>query len=346
MSIYFLTPDYDFPSGGVRIIYRHVDILNAHGIPAYVLHRKDGFRCDWFKNSTPVAYLDASFRRRVYFKLRERFRQGQPREWHLLHGPKERIGEDDILVLPEIYGPAEMIGMAPGVPKAILNQGCYLTFRQYPLDRDKLLTPYGHKDFKAVLTNSEAGLKYLNHVFPDLKVARFHPSIDPVLFQFGTNKKRRICFSTRKSELAMRQVINILKFRNALLDFELMPFDGKPQAEVAKIFEDSAFFLSFSSYEGFGLPPAEAMASGCIVIGYHGGGGKEFFLPEFSYPVEAEDIIGFAAMIERVLREYADDAAPFAIKAEAAAQFIRQEYSPEREAREVSDFWRGLLASL
>lgn len=344
MPVYFLAPDYTFPSGGVRIIYRHVDILNAHGIPACVLHRKPGHRAAWFENRTPVAYLDDSLTRRLRFKLRERLHPGRPREWFLLGQANKPIGSDDILVLPEIYGPREMLAMAPGVPKVILNQGCYLTFRQYPLEQDKLLTAYRHPDIRGVLTNSQDGLDYLNYVFPELKVGRFHPSIDPGLFHYQAEKKLKICFTTRKNELIMRQIINILKFRDALGDFELVPFAGIGQPEVAKIFRDSVFYLSFATHEGFGLPPAEAMACGCVVIGFHGGGGKEFFLPEFSYAIEDSDVIGFAATVERAIREYAASPAAIAAKGRAAAEFIRENYPPEREEADVVNYWRGLLA--
>jgi glycosyltransferase involved in cell wall biosynthesis len=345
MAIYFLTPDYTFPSGGVRVIYRHVDILNANGIEAYVLHRVPGHRCTWFENQTPVVYWDQSFKRRVYFKLRKHLQPERPREI-FLHGAKSTvISPNDFLVLPEIYGPEEMIGLAPGTPKVILNQGCYLTFRQYPLDPDKLLTPYRHPEFRGVLTNSQDGLDYLNYVFPDLRVGRFHPTIDPTLFKYQANKKRKICFTTRKNELIMRQVINILKVRDALRGFELVPFAGVDQEDVARIFQESAFYLSFATHEGFGLPPAEAMATGCVVIGFDGGGGKEFFRPEFSYAIDNSDVIGFAATVERVIREYDADPTVFVKKGHAAANFIRANYEQERETADIVDFWRGIQSS-
>ena len=40
---------------------------------------------------------------------------------------------------------------------------------------------------------------------------------------------------------------------------------------------ESLVFLSFGHPEGFGLPVAEAIASGCAVIGYSGLGGRELF---------------------------------------------------------------------
>ena len=45
----------------------------------------------------------------------------------------------------------------------------------------------------------------------------------------------------------------------------------------------ATIFLTFSNQEGFGLPPVEAMACGCLVVGYHGHGGKEFLKPEWSF---------------------------------------------------------------
>jgi glycosyltransferase involved in cell wall biosynthesis len=345
LSIYFLTPDYAFPSGGVRVIYRHVDILNAQGISAFVLHRKQGHRCSWFAHNTPVVYWDYSLRRRAHSKLRKFFRFEQPGKVYLTGGAASVIGARDYLVLPEIYGPQEMIRMAPGTPKVILNQGCYLTFKHYPIDQTERIAPYRHPEFCGVLTNSQDGLDYLEYAFPALKIGRFHPAIDPELFVYRAIKKRQICFTTRKNQGIMQQVINILKLRNALRNFKLVPFSGIGQDEVASIFQDSAFYLSFATYEGFGLPPAEAMATGCVVIGFDGGGGKEFFRPEFSYPIETSDIVGFAATVERVLLEY--DACPmaFAAKGRAAANFIRNHYAPEREKADVVDFWRGIIAS-
>jgi hypothetical protein len=344
MTIYFLTPDYTFPSGGVRVIYRHVDILNAHGIPAYVLHRKIGHRCTWFQNNTPVVYVDSRFKRRISSKVRKYLKLEQPHEMHLLGAPSLKIGTADILVLPEIDGP-NMTQMAPSVPKIILNQGCYLTFRSYSIEKEKLLTPYLHPEFRAVITNSEDGFNYLHYVFPKVKLGRFHPAIDPQLFKYSADKKRQVCFTTRKNEGIMRQVINILKFRNALNGFELIPFSGIPQQKVADIFRDSAIYLSFSTYEGFGLPPAEAMASGCLVIGFHGGGGREFFRPEFCYPIEYGDVLGFAGIVEEVISTYDTDPKRFANMAKAASDYILKTYTPQREEQDIINFWSDIIAA-
>ena len=73
--IYYWSPDYDTPVGGVKILYHDVDVLNANGIEAAVLHRKRGFRCTWFENNTRVAYMG-----------------------------RTKLTCDDFLVIPEVYG--------------------------------------------------------------------------------------------------------------------------------------------------------------------------------------------------------------------------------------------------
>lgn len=47
-------------------------------------------------------------------------------------------------------------------------------------------------------------------------------------------------------------------------------------ADIAEIYQDSDIFISTSWWEGFGLPPLEAMACGCAVITSKSGGVNEF----------------------------------------------------------------------
>jgi hypothetical protein len=57
MTIYYFSPEAFEPTGGVQMMYRHVDILNQAGLQAYMLHPNPPFRCTWFENDTPIRYL-------------------------------------------------------------------------------------------------------------------------------------------------------------------------------------------------------------------------------------------------------------------------------------------------
>ncbi len=150
----------------------------------------------------------------------------------------------------------------------------------------------------------------------------------------------------RKNAADVAQVLNLLKFRGALDGCRLMPLDGRPEAEVAGLLHSCLVFLSFGHPEGCPLPPAEAMACGCVVVGYHGNGGHEYFRPDFSNPMPMGDVVGFARAVEDVLRLHRADPAALQTKGAADSAFTRETYSPEREEQDILQAWQEILAGL
>ena len=80
-----------------------------------------------------------------------------------------------------------------------------------------------------------------------------------------------MAFMPRKNAADVVQVLNLLKFRGALRGFELAPIHGQPERQVAAVLGEALVFLSFGHPEGCPLPPLEAMACGCVVVGYYPG---------------------------------------------------------------------------
>ncbi len=320
MTIYYYIPEGVPPpekssaSGGVRVSYRHVDILNSAGISAAILHDNDGFRFDWFENNTKVASTDTV-----------------------------RIKSDDYLVLTEGMG-SSAGDILPGLKKVIFNQNGFMTFNNYDLDPANLETPYNNNEVVAVITASEFTTDYICHAFPQVKTRRVRYCVDPDLFRFVPfkNKKRQIAVMPRKAGYDIAQVINILKFRGALQGYDIAVIDGMSMEQSAQILCESMFFFSSCEYEGFGLPPAEAMATGSICVGYHGFGGAEFWKEEFSYPVNQGDVLTFAKKAENLLDMGRENTGSLAIKAEAASNFIRQTYSAENEKNDLLGAWSDI----
>lgn len=313
--IYLYCPDDNAANGGIQKIYRHADVLNRSGFEAAVVHLTPGFRCTWFRTDTRVVYAGTV--------------RPQPH---------------DVIVATEVFGP-QIARTAPGIRKVIFNQNCYNTFLNYPIDASSDETPYLHPDIVATITVSEDGVRYLTHAFPNAKVMRIRPGIDRALFFPQADKKRQIAFMPRRQAEHARQVFNILKFRGALAGFEIAEISNLSHEEAAKRLRESALFFSFSAIEGFGLPPAEAMAAACVTIGYHGRGGKEFFRPEFSWPVEFGDIEFYARTAETVLNQYRHDPAPLIRKAATASAFIGENYSLENEDADIIGCWRQITGS-
>jgi hypothetical protein len=312
--IFVSCPDYNVPSGGVRRLYRHVDVLRSHGLAAVILHDKPGFRCTWFANNTPV-----------------------------LAAGQVALSPSDYLVVPEIGGPA-LANRAPGVPKLIFNQNAYFTFRGWPVTGDDGPNPYRNPDVVATLTVSDDNLEYLRYAFSGLKTYRIHYGIDQ-LFAPCWPKKRALAYMPRKNAADLAQVVNLLRVRGALAGWELVAIDGLPEPQVAERLASCMVFLSFGHPEGCPLPPLEAMASGCVVVGYHGRGGREYFKPEFSYPVETGDVISFARAVEEALSRENAEPGFLEQRGRMALEYVRKQYSPEREMQDIIEVWRTILGS-
>jgi glycosyltransferase involved in cell wall biosynthesis len=105
------------------------------------------------------------------------------------------------------------------------------------------------------------------------------------------------------------------------------------EAETASVLRESAVFLSLNEREGFGLPPLEAMASGCVVVGFHGGCGRVYMRPDVAIPIDDGEVITFARQVESVLQRFGDE--DLERMRESAVSLVRSEFSPAREAADV-----------
>lgn len=315
-TIYYLSPDTDRPVGGIRVIYRHVDALNALGIRARVLHGTPGFRCTWFEHDTPV-----------------------------VHASDVALTRDDVLVVPEWYGPA-LDRLPPWVPVVIFNQRAYDTFDHIPYETTRPGSPYrGLGNIQALLTVSQDNADLLGYAFPQIPVHLVRNVIDPRLFHPGTGlPARRISFTTGRREREREQLLHILRSRGVLDGWEVVPISGRSEAEVAEIMRDSAIFLSFSDREGFGLPPAEAMACGSYVVGYPGLAGREFFDPAYCAPVAENDLLAFARAVEAACADHDNDPLAFAKAGQVASERVLAKYAPERLDGDLLAFFAPLTA--
>jgi glycosyltransferase involved in cell wall biosynthesis len=190
---------------------------------------------------------------------------------------------------------------------------------------------------------SENNREYLEYAFPHLKVSRMHNYINREMFNYSEMKKRQICFMPRKNSEHALQVISLLKAADKLNGFDVVPIEAKTEAETAAIMRESLVFLSFGYPEGFSLPPAEAMSCGCIVIGYHGMGGREYFKPELCFPVEMGDLLTFAKVVECVLKINADDPAKLISMGRNASEYMGLTYTRQVAEEDVLSFWKSII---
>jgi len=312
MTLFYVCPSSNSPWGGVRVIYRHVDILNKAGIPAWVVHDVPNFRCDWFDNSTKVVSLPL------------------------------QVTDEDVLVFPEVMN-GLLTSLAPGVPKVCLIQGGFIAVgRADPLRDHPYLTA---KDLLGCIVISQQNLELLEYAFPGRRFLRIHLSIDPTMFHLPDKRPdKRIVYMTRRLSGDSRMVLNILRSRGSLRGWEIVPIDRLPQSEVAETFRSASLFLSFCHQEGFSLPPLEALACGCSVVGYTGFGGREYFGPPDAVPIPEGDVLSFAHEVETWIQNF--DADEHWLTAQRRSEKALATYSPQQEAVEVVSFWRNTLLEM
>jgi glycosyltransferase involved in cell wall biosynthesis len=305
-TIYYLCPDYGVPSGGIRMIYRHVDVLNREGRRSAVLHSRDGYACRWFEHSTRT-----------------------------VSAPSVRLSPDDVLVVPEIYGP--YLERLPKGPRLVgFNQNAYMTFDHLPSGR-----PLSYDRFEAVMTVSPDSADYLRFAFPGLRVSVVHGAVDPALFHPSPEAPaQRIAMMPRKRPDDAAHVLRLLGDR--LRNWEVVTIERVSERETAALLRSSAIFLAFGREEGFGLPAAEAMAAGCYVIGFPGFGGREIFDRAYSEPVEDGDVLSMARAAAEWLARYEQDPTTVREAGRRASERTLERYSPERLHADLAAFYEDL----
>ena len=225
--------------GGVKVIYRHVELLNVSGIDAVVFN-PDGHP-SWFKSKANVITTYS-------------------------------VSPNDTIVFAEAF---------QGIVKDMLKKQCHkMVFCQnhYNLylaaGQSQNFSQMGIDEIYAV---SIIIARYLVKTFGYKKIAVIPPIVDPSIFNPPHEKKMQIAYMPRKLGKLTEWVKQTFVYRYPQYrHISWVPIISSHEEKTAEILKESAIFLSFSHQEGFGLPPVEAMACGCLVIGLHGEGGLEY----------------------------------------------------------------------
>ena len=167
-------PDTNHPIGGVKQIYRQVELLHKAGWDAYVLQEQPGFKADWFRSDAPVLDL-------------ETYKASPPN----IH--------NDLVVLPETWL-TNVPSYLPGIPKVIFNQNAFYSFGLSGACDIRTLDLYRHRDIQAVVTVSNDSRDLLTEGcgIPAERCFALINGIDRQLFHAPAIKRRRLVFLGRK----------------------------------------------------------------------------------------------------------------------------------------------------
>ena len=121
-----------------------------------------------------------------------------------------------------------------------------------------------------------ANLPLAGTVRPALDLSRFKPGILP-----DASKSVRVAWMPRKNKALAEQIMQIAGAMGGdraagRPRIEWVEIRNMVPEDVARTLGSCHIFLATGFPEGFALPPLEAMASGCLVVGFTGFGGWDY----------------------------------------------------------------------
>ncbi len=312
MNIYYFCPDLAQPSGGVKRLYQHVDNLRNEGYPAYILHFKSGFEINWFKSDVPIKYLNENI------------------QWN----------PTDVLVFPE--GLPALIKKFKETPfrKVVIALSHSYIFPNLPLGEN--WADYG---VEAVITPSKVISNFIYQSMGIKNIYLFKTSIDHKIFNtINENKILHIAFVPRKDNTP-EIIEKIINAKNEI-DIKFVKIENKSINDYARLLRESSIFLATSAHEGIHRSVIEAMACGCICVGYDGIGAKEYIVPDGENQnfVLAENMnyIELTQKLEETIKQINEGNPQISIIKNNAVETAAQ-FSQEIEKESILKFWKKFL---
>ncbi len=200
---------------------------------------------------------------------------------------------------------------------------------------------------------------------PGIDLGMFHPPRR----RMPISGSVRVAFMPRKNKALVERVREITFSRRASglcdVDLEWVEISGLPQEQVAERLRSCRVFLASGFPEGCPLPPLEAMASGCVPVGFAGFGGWDYMrhaapeLPGAARPWWPEratddapwggnglwsadaDVLAAALALEHAARWWRDDT-PELAKTLENCQLTARHYGTEQQRDNVLALWERL----
>ena len=309
VNIIYLLPEIKGASGGAKVIYNHSLILNNldKNISSKIIHLKKNF----------LYKLELSLSKRFQLfdkknsgwdgkKMRISKKYRPKKDWH-----ENRVYIDDnlnfdkkkdFIIIPEIWAhfATDLKFAENGINYAIFVQGFY----HMNSTNNFLNLKKSYEDANLIITTSKYSVSYLRTMFPNLrkKILKVNLSVDSNKFKVK-KKSNLITYMPRK--LPEHSGLLLFYLKNLLpKNWKILPLINITEKKLIQSLSKSKIFLSFSNFEGMGLPPIEAALSGNKVIGYTGGGGSEYWKKPIFTKVENGEIEDFAKKIIISIKYY------------------------------------------
>nr|WP_287411819.1 glycosyltransferase family 1 protein [Pseudodesulfovibrio sp.] len=244
MKTCIFLPPVSKPTGGITVLRQIADILHqANRDVCLVAREKGGWRPDGLADAAPII------------------------EWTDL-----RLTKDSLWLVPEGWVNALAPGMEAGAHCVNYVQNWAYLFSALPEGVDWHNLPV---EFLAVSDPVSQFVK--QSTFKDAPIIR--PGIDRSIYHTSNAKKPgriTVAYMPRKNKALAQQIKAIFEHRVGPSAVNWLPIEGMDTHQVADALRTAHIFLVTGFPEGCPLPPLEAMACGCLPVGFTGFGGWDY----------------------------------------------------------------------
>jgi len=311
--VLYVSGDDPRPHGGIGVLYDHVAILTRHHFNAFIVHTTPNFRYPFAATTVPVIF------------------------W----GDLGEMGEEDTFVIPETHSRALAAVREVDSGKILFCQNHYYIY--YGLTAGQSWSDFGIQDYMVVSQPMRDAL----HTWFGIEATVVRPAIDDLFFAdqpAPIAQPLNIAFMPRKGVIDLRLLRGLLDpamQQKPAWPIQWRPIDNLQRPQVAEILKSCPIYIATSYHEGLGLPSLEAMAAGCLIIGYRGGGGLDYAAADNGLWVPDDHPFLLAAKLQEVLSRLGDPSYLRTIQQiRQSGQATARRYSSQAQEAALLEFWR------
>jgi len=298
-------------AGGIKLAFWHVEALREAGINA-VIATRGAEPPGWFQTAAPM--IDVS----------------------------QVAAGDDILVFPENhYAMLKTFAAWPN-RKLVFCQNQFMVVRG--LGGLGGWRDYAEVGVSGILCEGRCVADFCRMRFPSMPIAIVPVGVNQTTFRFHSQKKLQIAFSPHKRPMEAAFIWDLFCAKNP--EFAAWPWveiRGLPEKQVAAVLGESAVCLALCRFEALPMTILEALASGCVTVGFTGFGARQFTTARNGFWAEEDDCLQCAELLGHAVRLAISGGPRYADLLEAARETATY-YSRERMDQSIVDFWKRYLA--
>jgi hypothetical protein len=224
-------------------------------------------------------------------------------------------------------------------PKVVFCQNPYYAHRG--LREARCYREFGVDE---LIVAGRAVYDFCNRRFPALRVSVIPVMVDTEVFKVQSEKRLQIAYSPRKRPLEAAIIQDLFwSLHPEFQSIPWVPIADQTEAVVAQNLSESAVFLSLCRLEGCPLSILEAFASGCLVAGFLGWGGRDYASGCNGYWAKEDDCMDCAEQLGRAVTTVTSNNSLYTEIVSLAHSDARR-YGLKRFEDRLLGFWKGYLS--